>query len=59
MTAGVAASVDYLAMPRRLTPGWELALSGRGVGLTFVGLALGLAGGVLLGRAARGHLGGT
>jgi hypothetical protein len=58
-TAAAAAAVDYLAMPRRLTPGWELALSRRGVGLTFVGLALGLAGGALLGRAARGQLGGT
>jgi hypothetical protein len=54
-TAAVAAAVDYLAMPRRLTPGWELALSCRGVGLTFVGLALGLAGGALLARAARGQ----
>jgi hypothetical protein len=58
-TAAVAAAVDYLAMPRRLTPGWELALSRSGVGLTFVGLALGLAGGALVGRATRGQLGGT
>ena len=27
-TAAVAAAVDYIAMPRRLTPGWELALLG-------------------------------
>lgn len=50
-TAAIAAAVDYIAMPRRLTPGWELALSRRGVGTTFVGLALGLAGGALLSRS--------
>jgi len=38
-------------MPRRLTPGWELALSRGGVSITFVGLALGLAGGALLARS--------
>jgi hypothetical protein len=50
-TAAAAAAVDYLAMPRRLTPGWELALSRGGVSITFVGLALGLAGGALLARS--------
>jgi len=54
-TAAMAATVDYLAMPRRLTPGWELALSKRGIGITFVGLALGLAGGALLARSLRGE----
>ena len=54
-TAAMAATVDYLAMPRRLTPGWELALSRRSIGLTFVGLALGLAGGALLARSLRGE----
>ena len=54
-TAALAATVDYLAMPRRLTPGWELALSRRSIGLTFVGLALGLAGGALLARSLRGE----
>ena len=52
-TAALAACVDYGTMPRRLTPGWELSLSPRGVGVTFVGLALGLAGGALLARALR------
>jgi hypothetical protein len=52
-TATVAAVVDYLTMPRRITPGWELALSRSGVGATFGGLALGLAGGALLARALR------
>ena len=54
-TAAMAATVDYLAMPRRLTPGWELALSRRSIGITFVGLALGLAGGALLARSLRGE----
>ena len=53
-TAAMAATVDYLAMPRRLTPGWELALSRRSIGITFVGLALGLAGGALLARSLPG-----
>jgi hypothetical protein len=53
-TAAMAATVDYLAMPRRLTPGWELALSRRGIGVIFGGLALGLAGGALLARSLRG-----
>jgi hypothetical protein len=52
-TATVAAAVDYLAVPRRLTPGWELAIGRSGVGATFVGLALGLAGGALLARSLR------
>jgi hypothetical protein len=52
-TAAVAAAVDYLVVPRNLTPGWELALSRKGVGATFVGLALGLAGGALLARSVR------
>jgi hypothetical protein len=53
-TAALAATVDYLAMPRRLTPGWELTLSRGGVGTTFAGLALGLAGGALLARSLGG-----
>ena len=53
-TAAVAAAVDYLIMPRRLTPGWEFALDRNGVGGAFAGLALGLAGGALLARAAAG-----
>jgi hypothetical protein len=50
-TAALAAAVDYLAMPRRLTPGWELALDRKGVGATFAGMALGLAAGALLARS--------
>jgi hypothetical protein len=52
-TAGVAAVVDYLLVPRRLTPGWELAIGRGGVGATFVGLALGLAAGALMARELR------
>lgn len=52
-TATVAAAVDYLAMPRRLTPGWELVLGRTGVAATFVGLGLGLAGGALVARSLR------
>jgi hypothetical protein len=43
-TAAIAAAVDYLAMPRRLTPGWELALDRAGIVATFAGLGFGLAG---------------
>jgi hypothetical protein len=52
-TAGLAAAVDDVAMPRPLTPGWELALDRGGISGTFVGLAFGLAGGALLARALR------
>ena len=52
-TAIVAAAVDYGAMPRRLNPGWELALSPGGVAAAFAGLGLGLAGGALVARSLR------
>ncbi|WP_183433334.1 hypothetical protein [Mesorhizobium sp. RMAD-H1] len=48
--AAIAAAVDYLLMPKRLTPGWELALPKRSVAAAFGALALGLA---LGGLAAR------
>jgi len=47
----VATAVDYLAMPRRLTPGWERAIGRAGVAAPFVGL--GLAGGALVARRLR------
>lgn len=53
VTTAVAATVDYLIMPRRLTPGWELAIGRSGTAATFVGLGLGLAGGVLAARGRR------
>ena len=52
-TAVVAAAVDYGAMPRRLTPGWELAIGRGGIAATFVGLGLGLAAGALVARRLR------
>ncbi len=53
VTGAVAAVVDYGLVPRRATPGWEHAVSNRGVAAGFVGLAAGLALGALLVRPAR------
>jgi hypothetical protein len=39
----LAYAVDYHLVPRRLTPGWELRLSRRGVALGFVALGASLA----------------
>jgi hypothetical protein len=39
----LAYAVDYHLIPRRLTPGWELRLSQRGVALGFVALGASLA----------------
>lgn len=50
LVAGVAAVVDYGLMPRRLSPGWELALPPRGVALGFCAMAAGLALGGMLAR---------
>jgi hypothetical protein len=52
-TAAVAAVVDYGLVPRRLTPGWEHAVSSRSVATAFGALALGLAAGALVDRALR------
>jgi hypothetical protein len=50
--AAIAAVVDYGIVPRRLTPGWELALSKGSVGAGFVALAAGLTlGGLLTDRS--------
>jgi hypothetical protein len=52
--AAIAAVVDYGIMPRRLTPGWELALSRASVGAGFVALAAGLTlGGLLADRSSQ------
>ncbi|MFC7704818.1 hypothetical protein ACFQXB_11490 [Plastorhodobacter daqingensis] len=48
--AALAAVVDYGLVPRRLTPGWEHAVSPRGVALGFAGMAAGLALGAVLAR---------
>jgi hypothetical protein len=46
----LAGLLDYGLLPRRLSPGWELALSGRSVVLSMGAMA---AGAVLGGLAAR------
>jgi len=40
-----AALFDYGVVPRRITPGWELAVSNRAVGGAFAAMAIGLAAG--------------
>jgi hypothetical protein len=47
----IATAVDYGLMPKRLTPGWELALSKTSVGLTMAAMALGLGLGGVAARA--------
>jgi hypothetical protein len=49
--SAIAGAIDYGLVPRRLRPGWELALSNRSVALAFGAMALGLAAG---GLAAEG-----
>ena len=51
--SAVAAAVDYGATPRRFTPGWELALSRRGMAVVYAAMAAGMAAGVLLTQARR------
>lgn len=53
LLSAFAAAFDYLVVPKRLTPGWEHALSRKSVGAGFVGLAAGLAGGGLLAEIDR------
>ena len=43
-----AAGVDYLATPKRFTPGWEFVLSKRSMSVAYAAMAVGLAGGALL-----------
>ena len=45
--AALAAATDYGATPKRFTPGWELALSRRGMAAVYAAMAAGLAAGVL------------
>ncbi len=49
----VAAVVDYGLVPKRLTPGWEDALSPRAVAGGFAALALGLFAGAMLTQELR------
>ncbi len=44
--SAVAAAVDYLATPKRFTPGWEFVLSKRAVAVTYAAMAAGLVIGV-------------
>jgi hypothetical protein len=48
IVASVAAFVDYLVVPKRLTPGWEAILSKRAIGITYIAMMLGLAAGGLI-----------
>ena len=51
---GAAAGLlDYGILPRRLRPGWELALSGRSVVISMAAMALGLACGGLAAKSSR------
>jgi hypothetical protein len=47
----IASVVDYGLMPKRLTPGWELALSKTSVGLTMAATGAGLGLGGMAARA--------
>ena len=45
--SAVAAAVDYIATPKRFTPGWEFVLSKRSMAVTYGAMAAGLAAGAL------------
>lgn len=47
LLSAFAAAFDYGVVPKRLTPGWELALPGRAVAAIFAAMAVGLAAGGL------------
>ena len=55
MMSGIAATVDYGVAPKRITPGWELALSDRSMVAAFAALAVGLACGAAASRALLGE----
>ena len=52
LTSGLAATVDYLLLPRRLSPGWELALTRKSMAGAFAAMAAGLAAGAFAARSA-------
>ena len=54
LTATLAAAFDYIVIPRRLSPGWELALTRKSMASAFMAMAAGLA----LGAAAARMRGG-
>jgi hypothetical protein len=51
--AALAAVVDYALMPRRLSPGWELALTRKSMAGAFGAMAAGLAAGAFAARSDR------
>jgi len=53
LTAAFAAAFDYLIVPRRLSPGWELALTRHAMTGAFAAMALGLATGAAAARMRR------
>ena len=48
--SAMAAAVDYIATPRRFTPGWEFVLSKRSMAVAYAAMAFGLAAGALMTR---------
>lgn len=48
--SALAAATDYIATPKRFTPGWEFVLPVRSMALAYVAMAVGMAGGALLAR---------
>jgi hypothetical protein len=50
-TAALAALVDYVFMPRRLSPGWELALTRKSMAGAFAAMAAGLTAGAMAAHA--------
>lgn len=52
---GLAGLVDYGLVPKRLTPGWELALRKRSVVTAMAAMGLGLAAGALIGSDPAGE----
>jgi len=51
----VAGLLDYGLLPRRLSPGWELALSSRSVVLSMAAMAAGAVAGAFAARAVEGE----
>ena len=51
--SAVAAAADYVATPKRFTPGWEFVLSKRSMALAYAGMAVGLAAGAYASAATR------
>ncbi len=51
--AGIAATVDYGATPRRFTPGWELLFSKVEMLVPYIAFTFGLAGGALASERLR------